>query len=199
MNTENDFYSDRELREHFGFRHLGHSVKISRLAAMFGTENMSIGDGTRIDCFCMLSAGSNPANPLAIGDRCHIACGVYLYGGEYGIEIGNLSGLSARTTVFSSSDDYRASALCTPLVPDEYRKLFHGKVVIGDHVMIGTNSILLPGTTVGECTTVAAFAVMRGQYEAGKVYGGNPLRVLRERDIDEMRRMEREFMGSLKA
>lgn len=51
------WYSGEEL-SHMGFASLGKEVKLSRRAALYGIERIAIGDHSRIDDFCVLSAGT---------------------------------------------------------------------------------------------------------------------------------------------
>jgi acetyltransferase-like isoleucine patch superfamily enzyme len=49
-----------------------------------------------------------------------------------------------------------------------------GKVVVGDNCWIGPGAFLLPGTKLGEGTTVAAGAVVMGRFPPRSVIAGNP-------------------------
>lgn len=53
-----------------------------------------------------------------------------------------------------------------------------GKIVIGDYVYIGTNSLVMPGVTLGDHTLVAAGSVVTKSYQGGVVLAGNPARVV---------------------
>ncbi|MDQ0050129.1 acyltransferase [Paenibacillus polymyxa] len=83
---------------------------------------------------------------------------------EY-ITIGNNSVIGYNTTI-----------LAHEYLIHEYRI---GKVVIGDHVLIGANTTILPGVTIGDGAIVAAGAVVHKDVPAGAFVGGNPLRDLR--------------------
>ena len=63
------FYTQSELSE-LGFKFLGRNVKISNKAAIYGHENISIGDNSRVDDFCVISGR------VTIGRNVHMA--VYL-------------------------------------------------------------------------------------------------------------------------
>ena len=53
-----------------------------------------------------------------------------------------------------------------------------GKVTIGDWVYIGTNSLIMPGVTIGDNVLVAAGSVVTKSIPPGVVVGGNPARIL---------------------
>lgn len=53
-----------------------------------------------------------------------------------------------------------------------------GKVKIGDWVYIGTNSLIMPGVTIGEGSLVAAGSVVTKSVPPGVVVGGNPAKYL---------------------
>jgi acetyltransferase-like isoleucine patch superfamily enzyme len=57
----------------------------------------------------------------------------------------------------------------------EYRL---GDVVIGDNVMIGANSTIMPGVTIGDGAIVSAGSLVHKDVPAGCFVGGNPMRVV---------------------
>jgi acetyltransferase-like isoleucine patch superfamily enzyme len=61
-------------------------------------------------------------------------------------------------------------------------------VVICDNVFIGYGAIILPGVVVGEGAIVGAGAVVTKDVAAYTVVGGNPARVIGERDRPELSR-----------
>lgn len=53
-----------------------------------------------------------------------------------------------------------------------------GRIVVGDNVFIGVNSVILPDTVIGNNSIVAAGSVVKGVFNAGSVVGGNPAKWL---------------------
>lgn len=53
-----------------------------------------------------------------------------------------------------------------------------GKVVIGDYVYIGNNSLIMPGVTIEDHVLVAAGSVVTKSIPRGMVVGGNPARII---------------------
>lgn len=56
-------------------------------------------------------------------------------------------------------------------------------VTIGNSVIIGYRSVVLPGALVGDFSTIGAQSVVSGHLEPYGVYGGNPLRKLRQVEL----------------
>lgn len=71
---------------------------------------------------------------------------------------------------------YNTTILTHEYLINEYRI---GPVVIGENVMIGANSTILPGVTIGDNAVVAAGSVVHKDVPAGAFVGGNPLRELK--------------------
>ncbi|MCJ8015109.1 acyltransferase [Paenibacillus sp. KQZ6P-2] len=77
---------------------------------------------------------------------------------------------------------YNSTILAHEYLIHEYRL---GEVIIGDHVMIGANTTILPGVTIGDGAVVAAGSVVHKDVAAGAFVGGNPLREInRSKDAD---------------
>jgi acetyltransferase-like isoleucine patch superfamily enzyme len=54
-----------------------------------------------------------------------------------------------------------------------------GRIVVGADSMIGMNSIILPGTTIGRRCVIGAGAVVKGDVPDGSVCAGNPARLIK--------------------
>ncbi|MDR0268908.1 MAG: acyltransferase [Paenibacillus sp.] len=79
---------------------------------------------------------------------------------------------------------YNSTILAHEYLIHEYRL---GEVSIGDHVLIGANTTILPGVTIGDGAVVAAGSVVHKDVAAGAFVGGNPLRVInRSKDSEEL-------------
>ncbi|MFF2889531.1 acyltransferase [Paenibacillus sp. NPDC057967] len=75
---------------------------------------------------------------------------------------------------------YNTTILTHEYLIKEYRL---GYVHIGDHVMIGANTTILPGVTIGDYAVVAAGSVVHKDVPAHAFVGGNPMRLI-ERRLD---------------
>jgi acetyltransferase-like isoleucine patch superfamily enzyme len=78
---------------------------------------------------------------------------------------------------------YNTTILTHEYLIGEYRL---GDVNIGSHVMIGANTTILPGITIGDHAVVAAGSIVHKNVAAGTFVGGNPLRVIRESGEDAL-------------
>jgi acetyltransferase-like isoleucine patch superfamily enzyme len=72
---------------------------------------------------------------------------------------------------------YNTTILAHEYLIHEYRL---GEVHIGSHVMIGANSIILPGVTIGDHAIIGAGTVVHKDVAAGSFVAGNPLQVIRD-------------------
>ncbi|ANB57900.1 hexapeptide repeat of succinyl-transferase family protein [Anoxybacillus sp. B7M1] len=71
---------------------------------------------------------------------------------------------------------YNTTILAHEYLIDEYRL---GDVMIGDEVMIGANSTILPGVVIGDRAIVAAGTVVHKDVPPGAFVAGNPMRMIR--------------------
>lgn len=168
--------SDAETRE-LGLRHLGHSVRISRHALFLAPELTSIGDYSRIDAYCVLSAGGAG---LSIGRNVHLSAFVSVLGQE-AVEIGDFATLSVRCSIFSSNDDYSGTTMANPTVPAEIRGAVSAPVRIGPHAIMGVGTTVLPGATIGESVSVGAGSLIKEDVPAFAMVAGVPARFIRSR------------------
>ena len=173
---ETPCYSDEEL-EALGFKAIGHDVLISRKASIHNASAIAIGNHVRIDDFCVLTGGSG----IALGNFVHIGCYCALFGGS-GIVMEDFSGLSARVTVYSESDDYSGKSMTNPTVPERYRPTMKkGAVMLQRHAIVGAHSTLLPGVILAQGAAVGAHSLVTKSCDAWWIYFGAPAKKLKRR------------------
>ena len=163
------FYTRDELLS-FGFKSLGNEVKISKKASIYNAANIEIGDFSRIDDFCVLSAGEGG---ISIGRYVHIAIYCSLIGSGR-IELHDFSGLSSRVVIYSSNDDYSGNYMTNPTVPSEYTNVSSAPVTVGRHGIVGAGSIVLPGVVLQEGAGVGALSLVKQDCEEFSMYFGVP-------------------------
>lgn len=161
--------TDQQLKD-YGFLHIGKNVRISDKASIYGASRISVGDNTRIDDFCVLSAGEGG---IFLGRNIHIAVFCSLMG-QGKIEMKDFSGLSSRVAVYSSSDDYTGRSLTNPTVPEKYKKVAHGPVILGKHVIVGVGAVILPNVEIADGSAVGALSMVTKNVEAGIIVSGVP-------------------------
>lgn len=67
----------------------------------------------------------------------------------------------------------------TWLIGDEKgRRYLYRRVIIGNNVFIGTNSIILPGVNIKDNVIIAAGSVVTKSIPSGKIVGGNPAKII---------------------
>lgn len=74
-----------------------------------------------------------------------------------------------------------------PTNPNYREYMFADSVVIGDNCWIGANATILLGATIGENTIIGAGSVVTGNIPANCIAVGNPCRVLREINDEDMK------------
>jgi galactoside O-acetyltransferase len=105
------FYTTSELKD-LGLAFVGNDVKLSRKASLYNPGKISIGEASRIDDFCVLAAGEGG---IEIRRNVHVAVNVSLIG-QSKITIREFAGISSRTAVYSSNDDYSGEYMTNPTV-----------------------------------------------------------------------------------
>lgn len=150
-----------------------------------GVEHIALGAGTLVASNVTMSVGMAPGQALPpgatspvlrIGDRCLIGRGSHL--------------VAHRSVVIH--DDVITGPGCyvtdqnhvyaDPHVPVGRQWPTDDPVEIGPGSWLGAGAVILPGTTLGAHTVVAAGAVVRGTYPDHVVLAGIPARVVRRWD-----------------
>lgn len=85
---------------------------------------------------------------------------------------------------------YNTTILAHEYLIHEYRL---GEVIIGDEVLIGANSTILPGLSIGNGAIVSAGTLVHKDVPDGAFVGGNPMKIIYTKE--EM--LEREQQTSL--
>ena len=160
--------SESELRKKFGS--VGKNVSVHRSCIIFGGKRIHIGSNVRIDCFSMLSAGEQG---IIIGDHVHIAVGCYLFGSGGKITIDDFAGISARVSLYTATDDFLRGYLTGPTVPDKFRRVTKGDIVLNKHVIVGCGSVIMP-CTLGVGASVGALSFVNKNVADFDVVKGSP-------------------------
>jgi acetyltransferase-like isoleucine patch superfamily enzyme len=169
--------SDDYAREFFYFG--ARTAIMAPQGVIYNERYLSIGDDTLIGPNVCLTAGINGeqemlATPtVTIGRKCVIGRGSHIIG-HWSIELGDE--IQTGPYVYITDQNHTYEEIDEPV---GWQRPSEGAVKIGSGSWLGANVVILPGTTLGKNTTVAAGAVVRGTFPDHVVLGGVPAKVLR--------------------
>jgi acetyltransferase-like isoleucine patch superfamily enzyme len=174
-NPTSVYYSADELSD-LGIASVGAACQIDRSVRFFAPHRIRIGSHVRIDPFCLISGPSgNAETEIVIGDYVHLSVGCTL-SGRGGITIDDYCGLSVHVSIFSSNDDYSGGFMTGPLVPSELTRVRSAPVRLDKHVIVGCNSVILPGTHLAVGASVGALTLVNKSVPEFTIVSGNPMR-----------------------
>ncbi|RZJ29947.1 MAG: acyltransferase [Flavobacterium sp.] len=176
-------FLSRDVLEQMGFAALGENVSISDKASIYNPSKITIGSNVRIDDFCIISAGNSG---IEFGNYVHIACYVSLIGSEK-IYVGDYVGISSRTAVYSSSDDYSGNFLVGPTIPNECKNVDNRPVIFEKLSLVGAGCVILPGVTIGEGTAVGALSLVAKNLEPWGIFIGSPAKYIKPRSKEMLK------------
>lgn len=151
---------------------VGRTVRIRK------PSRVRIHAGSIIDDFTYISCGLN------VGSFTHIGANGVLIGGDAQINIGNFVNIAPGCRIIAASNDFSDGGLVGPSIPPAYAsESIISTVELHDHVLLGTNVVILPGTILPEGVSAGACTLLSPeiQYEPWTVYVGNPARPIRSR------------------
>jgi galactoside O-acetyltransferase len=172
---EDSYYTDRELST-LGFCRVGQGCKVSKFARFYGISQISLSNNVRIDDFAVISV----ASASSIGDNVHIGA-MSLISSQLGFEFGAFSTFSSRVTAYGQNDDYSGSSLTNPTVSESLRGVNRQRLLIGNHVIVGTGSVILPQGTLADGVAVGALTLIKEPTLSWGIYAGIPARRVKER------------------
>lgn len=162
-------------------------VKTFEFTKIIGIENIEFGTDVIIDDFVMIYAKA----PMKVGSFVHIAAFSSITGGGECI-MEDFTGLSSGARIITGTDDFKDFGFGNPTVPEEYRNVKRGKVVVGRFSIIGANAVVLPDVTIGEGAMVAAGSVVTRDLDPWSIYAGN--RKISTRNKDGVMENYRKFL-----
>ena len=162
------------------FHYFGrHAALMAPQGVIYNERYLSIGDDTLIGPNVCLTAGisadqemlSSPV--VSIGRKCIIGRGSHIIG-HWSIVLGDEIQTGPYVYITDQNHSYD-----DPDEPVGWQTPNELAVAIGSGSWLGANVVILPGTTLGRNTVVAAGAVVRGTFPDHVVLGGVPAKVLR--------------------
>lgn len=150
-------------------------VKTFEFTKIIGLDKIKFGHDVIVDDFTLIYA----TEKMAIGNYVHIACFSSITGGAE-VEIGDFSAVSQGVRILTGTDDFKEWGFGNSTIEAKYRNAKRAPIKIGRFCIIGANSVVLPGVTIGEGATVGANSVVTRDLEPWGVYIGN--KRVKERD-----------------
>ena len=147
----------------------GNNVKVFKGCRLVPPSRITIGDHSQIDEQVMIFAGEG----VEIGKHVHLAFRSSISGGGSCI-LHDYVGIGAGTRIITGSDLIEGG-LTNPTLPAALRSVSRQKVEIHPHALIFTESIILPGVTIGEGAVVSAGSIVHHDLKPWAIYGGDPL------------------------
>jgi acetyltransferase-like isoleucine patch superfamily enzyme len=152
------YYASKEQKK-IEFRKLGKNVKISNNAKFYFPKDIEIGDNSRIDDFCILSGKIIIGKFAHPAPMCLIGCGIKR------VFISDFATLAYGVKIFSQSDDYVRGSMTNSTVCKEFKNVKYSAVTIGKHVIIGTNTVIMPGCNLREGSSIGAMSLVTKKYK----------------------------------
>ncbi|HAS8547365.1 TPA: acyltransferase [Vibrio vulnificus] len=90
-----------------------------------------------------------------------------------GLSIGENVIIGPKCNIWTYNHDFKSNQM----IPYSHGDVFK-PVVIGDHVWIGLNVTILPGTKINRGAIVSAGSVVRGEIEECAIVAGNPATIV---------------------
>ena len=148
----------------------GQGVKLFAGCRIANPDKVWVGDKSQIDEGVFLFPGEG----IVIGRYVHLAFGSSVSGGGHCV-IGDFAGIGAGVRLITGTDLLDGAGLTNPTVPEALRSMKRSFVKIGAHALIYTNSVVLPGVTVGMGAVVGAGSVVHHDLKPWGIYAGSPL------------------------
>lgn len=172
-----------------GFRRLGQNVLVSNKSSLYTPETISLGDHARIDDFAMV------AGNVEIGRNVHLTAYCNVEGGRAGVIIGDFVTLAYGCHVIAQSDDYSGRTMTNSTIPQRFKNEESRMVRIGNHVILGTGTVVLPGVEIPEGVAAGAMTLFTRSVDPWTMYVGSPARRLKDRSR-ELLALTEEFLAT---
>ena len=133
---------------------------------------------------CAIDTGFYCTTKATIGNYIHIGPYVTIIGGEKSkIIINDFASIAAGCRFICASDLHTDKGMSGPTIPDKYRdKIIYSTIIIERCANIATNSVIMPGITIGEGSVVGPNSVITKNTNPWTVYVGNPARPVKKRN-----------------
>ena len=112
---------------------------------------------------------------VEIGRDTYFNSGLIISGRNSTVKIGSTCAIGYNVCIYAATHDPKDAT-----GPEELRSIIEEDVVIGDHVWIGNNVVILPGIQVGDHSVIGANAVVTKDVPEYAVVGGVPAKIIKK-------------------
>lgn len=156
------------------FSRVGYLIAYYFVNCVVGYSLAEIGKNTKVHPTVIIR---NPQN-VRIGDNCYFNHNVILNGGHESGKLRIGSNVLVGPNVCVYVANHRFDDPGTAINRQGYREK---DVVIGNDVWIGANSVIVPGSELGDGCVVAAGAVVTRKFPPNSILGGIPAKIITTR------------------
>ena len=159
-------------------------MKIGKDVFIDTNVNITRKDLVKIGNHVAIDYGFHCTTSLNIGDYTHIGPHVTCIGGRNGnLTLKGFNNIMAGARIVCGSDRFDDSGLFGALIPNELK----GRQIIKPIVMeefsnVGSNAIIMPGSTLRKGVLVTAGSLLIGDTEEWGIYKGNPAVLIKKID-----------------
>lgn len=114
---------------------------------------------------------------IHIGNNGLIGVGTYINCGDENLTIGNNVAIAPYCKIFTNSHHYSNEKINI----ESYK---NGNVIIEDNVLIGTNTVILPGVKIGHGSVIGASSLVNKDVESDTIVAGIPAKLLKNRKFE---------------
>ena len=175
---ENIFFDLSKLK------YLGKNAIIGKTVRIRKPELVSIGDYSIIDDFTYIPC------ELVMGNYSHIGANTSFIGGSGRVEIGSFVNIAPGCQIVTGSNHFTKDGLTSPAIPTGVieNSAVIENVVINDHVLLGVQTVILPGVILPEGVSIGAMSlVKKSVYNPWSLYAGIPAKLISVRDSQRMK------------
>lgn len=154
-------------------------VKTFEYTKIVGVENIEFGKHIIIDDFTFIYAKEK----IKLGSYVHIACFSSITGGDR-VEVGDFSAISQGCRILTATDDFKEWGFGNSTVDNRFRNITQKPIKIGSFCIVGANSVIMPGVTIGDGVTIGANSVVTKDLDSWGIYIGN--KRIKERNREDV-------------
>lgn len=165
------------------------NVKTFEYTKIIGIENIKFGKNIIIDDFAFIYAKGK----IKLGNYVHIGIYASITGGDELI-VGDFSAISQGVRILTATDDFKDGGFGNSTIDNQFRNVKSLPISIGNFSIIGANSVILPGVTIGEGAMVGANSTVTKDLEPWGIYVGN--KKISERNKEEVLRNYEKFLAT---